>query len=439
VSLLQNMQSERATGTLQVRSGAQTAHLYFLFGHLFHAQMGAGQDMSVQGEAAVFNALTWREGEYAFDPKAKLPPEETIKASTQEIVLEAANRGLAPAGEESPAYAAAPAPDATSSEPAEQTAANVPSELYPLPLGALVYEALKTAFVDFPKLLRSLQIDHLTGYLRLAANNASGMVLLYRGSLMEALYDGGAVVSTGRSAFQLIKGSVDRGEGTLDVHSLSDDVVRGIYHLLTAPPYLQGLVARFVKPDELLAYLQEVRLTGPVIMRSPEDLGVILLQEGKLLGAYTRQGRELSDRADAVFALCQNPATRIEVRAAQPGSEPPSLSLDEALSGAAGQGPPREAAAPVLAAPAAATPTPPAARPPALDWDNVFAELSAMADRVLGNRSKKVREALSATPASRDDLLRTIGRIPQLSILLIDQRKLVTLAEDMRAFVEALP
>jgi hypothetical protein len=69
----------------------------------------------------------------------------------------------------------------------------------------------------------------------------------------------------------------------------------------------------------------------------------------------------------------------------------------------------------------------------------VFAELSAMADRVLGNRSKKVREALSATPASRDDLLRTIGRIPQLSILLIDQRKLVTLAEDMRAFVEALP
>jgi hypothetical protein len=434
VSLLQNMQAERATGTLQVRSGGQTAQLYFLFGHLFHAQMGAGQDTSVQGEAAVFTALTWREGDYAFDPKAKLPPEETIKASTQEIVQEAAARGLASAGEQSPAYAGAPAPDSASPEAAEQTAANVPSELYPLPLGALVYEALKTAFVDFPKLLRSLQIDHLTGYLRLAANNASGMVLLYRGNLMEALYDGGAVVSTGRSAFQLIKGSVDRGEGTLDVHSLSDEVVRGIYHLLTAPPYLQGLVARFVKPDELLAHLQEVRLTGPVIMRSPEDLGVILLQEGKVLGAYTRQARELSDRTDAVFALCQNPATRIEVRAAQPGSEPPSMSLEEALSQS--QGPAREAMAPFPAPPpAAAAP----AGPQAVDWDNVFAELSAMADRVLGNRSKKVREALSATPASREDLLRTIGRLPQLSILLIDQRKLVTLSEDMRAFVEALP
>lgn len=431
------MQAARATGTLQVRSGAQTAQLYFLFGHLFHAQMGAGQDMSVQGEAAVFNALAWQEGDFAFDPKAKLPPEETIKASTQEIVQQAAARGLTAAGDQPPGYAAAPAPDPAFPEPTEQTAANVPSELYPLPLGALVYEALKTAFVDFPKLLRSLQIDHLTGYLRLAANNASGMVLLYRGNLMEALYDGGAVVSTGRSAFQLIKGSVDRGEGTLDVHSLSDEVVRGIYHLLTAPPYLQGLVARFVKPDELLAHLQEVRLTGPVIMRSPEDLGVILLQEGNVLGAYTRQGRELSDRADAVFALCQNPATRIEVRAAQPGSEPPSMSLEEALSGAGGQGPSREAAAVLAAPPAAAAPQP--ARPPAVDWDNVFAELSAMADRVLGNRSKKVREALSATPASREDLLRTIGRLPQLSILLIDQRKLVTLSEDMRAFVEALP
>jgi len=41
------------------------------------------------------------------------------------------------------------------------------TELYPLPVGKLVYESLKTAFVDFPKLLRSLSSDRLTGYLRL--------------------------------------------------------------------------------------------------------------------------------------------------------------------------------------------------------------------------------------------------------------------------------
>jgi hypothetical protein len=36
-SLLQTMQTERATGALALESQGGTASLYFLFGHLFHA------------------------------------------------------------------------------------------------------------------------------------------------------------------------------------------------------------------------------------------------------------------------------------------------------------------------------------------------------------------------------------------------------------------
>src|SRR5207244_1677640 len=155
LSLLQSMQAQRATGTLQVRSGGEAFSLFFLFGHLFHAY-GNGS----QGEEAVFEPLAWRQGDYTFDPKSKLPTEQTIPP---------------------------------------------PTELYPLPVGKLVYESLKTAFVDFPKLLRSLSQDRLTGYLRLTGQASRGMILFYQGSLIESFYDGGAVVSTGRTAFSLFK------------------------------------------------------------------------------------------------------------------------------------------------------------------------------------------------------------------------------------------
>src|SRR5207237_8547693 len=78
-----------------------------------------------------------------------------------------------------------------------------PTELYPLPVGKLVYESLKTAFVDFPKLLRSLSQDRLTGYLRLTGQASRGMILFYQGSLLESFCDGGAVVSPGRTPVSL--------------------------------------------------------------------------------------------------------------------------------------------------------------------------------------------------------------------------------------------
>ncbi len=53
-SLLESAQGERSTGTLTIRNGnGQSASLYFLFGHLFHAQGGDGKS----GDDAVVNAL----------------------------------------------------------------------------------------------------------------------------------------------------------------------------------------------------------------------------------------------------------------------------------------------------------------------------------------------------------------------------------------------
>jgi hypothetical protein len=472
LSLLQSMQAQRATGTLQVRKSGEAFSLFFLFGHLFHA-FGNG----TQGEDAVFEPLSWRQGDYTFDPKSKLPTEETITAPTADILAEAKRRGVPGSdnGTGSRPAAAAPAPPPPPPAPAPvsertvvspqqpaPTAAPLPdegppaTELYPLPVGKLVYESLKTAFVDFPKLLRSLSADRLTGYLRLTGQASRGMILFYQGSLIESFYDGGAVVTTGRTAFSLFKNDVDRGEGSMDVIELSSEVVTAIYQLLTAPTILQGLLARFVDVRALLEYLQEERIHGSLLVRAPEEMGIILLRDGQLLGAFTRGQPQLVSDPEIVTRLCAESKTRIEVKAVADLEEPASVSLEEMLamtpSVAATVYRPAPVTAPAASpiapaassrpaaqgypAPAPAAPPPPSASEPDVDWNSLMSQLNQMADNALQNRAKKVKEMLASTEHNLDALDRTIDRISQTSIMFVDPARLTNLANEMRQLVE---
>ncbi|TME22196.1 MAG: DUF4388 domain-containing protein [Chloroflexi bacterium] len=463
------MQAQRATGTLQVRSGGEAFSLFFLFGHLFHAY-GNGS----QGEEAVFEPLAWRQGDYTFDPKSKLPTEETITAPTADILAEAKRRGVpgasngpvaavrSPAASTPAPAAAAPAapqvsersvvsqqPQAAPQPAAEDTAP--PTELYPLPVGKLVYESLKTAFVDFPKLLRSLSSDRLTGYLRLTGQASRGMILFYQGSLIESFYDGGAVVSTGRTAFSLFKNDVDRGEGSMDVIELTAEVVTAIYQLLTAPTILQGLLARFVDIRALLQYLQEEKIHGSLLVRAPDEMGIVLLRDGQLLGAFTRGQPQLMQDPEIVTRLCADSKTRIEVKAVADLEEPASVSLEEMLAMTPSvpatvyrpaPAPPSTAPAATMAPASRAQPRPapapaaPVSAEPDIDWPALMSQLNQMADSALTSRSKKVKEMLSSTDHSVDALDRTIDRISQTSIMFVDPARLTNLANEMRQLLE---
>jgi hypothetical protein len=461
------MQAQRATGTLQVRNGGEAFSLFFLFGHLFHAY-GNGS----QGEEAVFEPLAWRQGDYTFDPKSKLPTEETITAPTADILAEAKRRGVpgasdngtvAAAARPVPAPAAPPAPQVSErpvvsqQQPPAAQAQPAPddgppaTELYPLPVGKLVYESLKTAFVDFPKLLRSLSSDHLTGYLRLSGLASRGMILFYQGSLIESFYDGGAVVSTGRTAFSLFKNDVDRGEGSMDVIELSAEVVTAIYQLLTAPTILQGLLARFVDVRALLQYLQEEKIHGSLLVRAPDEMGIVLLRDGALLGAFTRGQPQLVQDPEIVTRLCADSKTRIEVKAVADLEEPESVSLEEMLAmtpsvqATTYRPAPAQPAAPAPAAPSATraqsyqpapAPAPATGNEPDIDWPGLMSQLNQMADAALQNRSKKVKEMLASTEHNLDGLDRTIDRISQTSIMFVDPARLTNLANEMRQLVE---
>lgn len=73
---------------------------------------------------------------------------------------------------------------------------------YPLPAGRPHYEGLKSAFVNFPRLLRTLRNDRHTGYVRLSGTGSryAGFILLHEGRVLEALCSNSSVTQ-GEPAF----------------------------------------------------------------------------------------------------------------------------------------------------------------------------------------------------------------------------------------------
>ncbi len=534
-TLLESAQSERATGTLNVHNGGgHSCTLYFLFGHLFHA-VGEG----ALGDEAVVKALNWSSGEFDYDPKAKLPADETVRGSIPELVAQAGTSAPAeaspastpepaaqPAAEQKPAPAPAPAPESEPEpEPEPQPAAKTkpepvepprpreqpkaereqheerkgvkhrPSpkhgrEPIPVPAGQVIYDSLKTSFVDFPRLITTLEREGYTGYVRLLTEDAAGLILFKEGAALEAAYDAGQdpTLTLGTQALFEFNEAVRNGEGILDVVALSPELVNGLYELTVAKPLYSDLYASWVDPDALLKFLEKRKLSGSVMVRGGGKTGVIILTEGALTGAYTSDSRDISETAEGVLRICDDREAVIEVKASD-GAPHQGLDVDaivgsrkiptgttqvempvyrpEAVTPPAPETPaaapeagstqpnmPAYTPDPVQATPswqpepqpvAPATPEPappfgtqgrpaaPAAGGGNVDWEQVIAELQAVTEEDLGNRARKVKDLLASADRTPAGLEATIDQIPTISILFVDSSRLESLAQKLRA------
>jgi len=488
-SLLESAQGERSTGTLNVRNGnGQSASLYFLFGHLFHAQSDGKS-----GDEAVVNALHWTKGDFDFDAKAKLPADETVRAGIPELVNAAESTPKpAPVPAEPKPEPAAERPEPRNerkehAEPERKVEAPQPRrgvkhrpqpkhgrEPIPVPAGQILYDSLKTSFVDFPRLLTTLEREGYTGYVRLLTDDAAGLILFREGSALECLYDGAEAAGSlvlGKSALQQFNDDVTAGHGVLDVVGLSPELIDGLYELTVSRPMYTELYAGWVDMKELLNFLAERKLRGSVMIRSAAGTGVIILSGGELAGAYTSESRDIADKPDRALALCDDPKAMIEVKSADATPHPP-LDVDEVVGGqrarqapasftpAQPQPEPAPATNPTLPvipvmpqepptaqiptggftgftpapvpAPVAPT-TPPRAAGPQLDWTAIVAELQAMAEDALGNRARKVKDILGAADPSLAGIEAAIDQIPSISLLFVDSSRLEQLAQEMRA------
>src|SRR5947209_18945336 len=323
------------------------------------------------GDAAVVSALGWGGGEFEFDAKAKLPSDETVKAGIPELV-QAAESG----SEEVPRQPAPPPPDAPEERrdhPVVEKKVEAPQprrgvkhrpqpkhgrEPIPVPAGQVIYDSLKTSFVDFPRLITTLEKEGYTGYVRLLTDDAAGLILFREGSALECMYDGvgeaqGLVL--GKQALHQFNEDVTGGHGVLDVVGLSPELIDGLYELTVSKPMYTELYAGWVDMKALLKFLSDRKLSGSVMIRAGAGTGVIILSEGELAGAYTSESRDISDKPDRALALCDDPNAMIEVKSADATKHPP-LDVDEVVSGQrARQAPSSFAAAAPQPEPAAPT------------------------------------------------------------------------------------
>jgi Domain of unknown function (DUF4388) len=481
-SLLETAQGERSTGTLTVRNGSgKSASLYFLFGHLFHAQSDG-----MAGDDAVVSALSWGKGEFEFDAKAKLPSDETVKAGIPELV-QAAEASPQPADQPVEAEQAQPAPE-RQEQPVPEKKVDAPQprrgvkhrpqpkhgrEPIPVPAGQVIYDSLKTSFVDFPRLVTTLEKESYTGYVRLLTDEASGLILFREGAALECMYDAGdttAGLVLGKQALQQFNDDVVNGHGVLDVVGLSADLIDGLYELTVSRPMYTELYASWVDMKALLKFLNDRKLSGSVMIRSGTGTGVIILAEGDVAGAYTSESRDISDKPDRALALCEDPNAMIEIKSADASNHTP-LDIDSVVGGQRGgrQGqqaapppppppPPAEPATsqipvvqatatyptmqqtptppsvPVMpTAPPVAPTAPPSSAGPQLDWAAIVAELQAMAEDALGNRARKVKDILGAAEPSISGIEAAIDQVPSISLLFVDSSRLEQLAQEMRA------
>lgn len=518
-NLLETAQGERATGILSVRDGDRSATLYLLFGSLVHAESG-GQ----VGDQAVVDALGWQEGEFTFDSKAKLPADETVNGTLADLIS-AADAAARDGGDTAPEAAADESagaePEPAVSEPAEEAPAepepqpvpveeaptlqpanrraaaaapHVPlprrgvkhrpepkhgREPIPVPAGEVTYDSLKTSFVDFPRLLTTLERDGYTGYVRLLTDEASGLIFFKDGRALECVYDAGETL-LGRQALREFNDQVTRGLGVLDVVGLSAEVVEGLHELTVARPLYTELYASWVDFPKLLEFLGDRVHTGSVTVRSSGKTGVIIFTGGAVTGAYTSESRDISDDVEEVQSLCEDAKAMIEVKAAEPASHAPLEVEDVVGQRTFGGGLPPAPAAPPAPAPEpppfepepesetepepepdtlASTippspartiePTPaspgdtiPPAAPPSgggkkVDWERVLEDLQQLAEESLGNRSRKVKDILAGAERSQAGIERAIDEIPTISLLFVDSSRLEALAQDMRSRLQS--
>jgi hypothetical protein len=333
-----------------------------------------------------------------------------------------------------------------------------------------MYDSLKTSFVDFPRLITTLEREGHTGYVRLLTDTANGLLYFREGTALECVFDGGENdFERGKAALLRFNDEVTRGQGVLDVVGLSPELVDGLYELTVAEPIYSDLYASWVDMNALLKFLEDRKLSGSLMVTAAGGTGVIILTEGKLSGAYASQSREVSNDASAVLMLCQDPNAMIEVKAA---SEVRGQPLD--VADVVSRRPIASASAPVAAPPAPtsttasvaptyqpSTPFPsaaqqslqpaasapgvaevPAQRPVAtavagVDWDQMVVDLQQVTEEQLGNRSRKVKDVLAAAERSQAGIEAAIDQIPSISILFVDASRLESLANDLRARLQS--
>lgn len=170
-----------------------------------------------------------------------------------------------------------------------------------VPAGERVYEGLRSAFVKMDALLEYLAEEKFNGYVLLRGEEGAdeGLLLLQEGMVVAASYSD----SHGKEAQAMIGERVAYSVGKMDIISLASETVEALRgNFGQQAPYAEFRTF-FVDLDKLVTYLSGVGFSGSLSVTGKEGRGVVLLNEGKLVGAFTDAKPDMEAHLDAIKVI----------------------------------------------------------------------------------------------------------------------------------------
>lgn len=181
-------------------------------------------------------------------------------------------------------------------------------------LGPTMYTG-PTSFIDVTRLLRTVETDAVTGYVRLHGPDHGALVLLVGGRIVAARYDddGVGAVSDLRGALRCLHRRAALGDGRVTVVELDAERAEAATELLAGRTTVGGLLGRFADLDGLLDHLGEVAADACLVVHARGGTAVVFFAGGRVRCTFLT-GRSVPGRMPAaVRALAAEAAARIEV------------------------------------------------------------------------------------------------------------------------------
>jgi hypothetical protein len=180
----------------------------------------------------------------------------------------------------------------------------------PLPAGVSALGQLTSSFVDGPRLLSHLAERKHTGALIEAGSERVQVAVLHLGAIVALV----AVDQTGTRRLDALSMPTPASQEIhgITVSTYRPEIAVALAQMINLPERFSRLPANFVDFPGLLAHLGRERASGAVRITAAGDVGVVLLRDGVVLGAYSGRLPELDD-ADALFGLAAAPDAELDV------------------------------------------------------------------------------------------------------------------------------
>lgn len=156
------------------------------------------------------------------------------------------------------------------------------------PPGKIIIENLKISFVNIDGVLRELEKDKFTGYIRTGFDNSDGILLYEAGKVIESMeeYHDGRSKVLGKEAMSNIIKRIKQGSGgSITIQEISPNVAKMMMRTIHSSILYRDLLSEFTQIKNLLVTLKTKNVTGHVEIQMNDGQGqaFIFLEEGKLI------------------------------------------------------------------------------------------------------------------------------------------------------------